>query len=141
MVEGLPMLMNENVVCDGCALGIMHKDEFPSNPDRKKRDVLDLVHTDVCRPMQTRSIGGAFYFLLFIDDCTRCTWVYFLTRKSDVFEYFKEFRTMVEKQTGKSIKILRSDQGGEYKSWDFNKYCKDHGIIQQFTVPHTPQQT
>ena len=47
---------------------------------------------------------------------------------------------MVEKQIGKSIKILRSDQGGEYKLGDFIKYCKDHGIVQQFTVPHTPQQ-
>jgi transposase InsO family protein len=46
---------------------------------------------------------------------------------------------MVEKQTGKSIKILRSDQGEEYKSRDFNKYCKDHGIVQQFMVPHTPR--
>ena len=64
----------------------MHRDEFPSNPDKKKRDLLDLVHTDVCGPMQTRSLGGAFYFLLFIDDCTRYTWVYFLRRKSDVFE-------------------------------------------------------
>ena len=85
MVEGLSMLKNENVACDGCALGKMHRDEFPSNPDRKKRDVLDLVHTDVCGPMQTRYLGGAFYFLLFIDDCMRYTWVYFLRQKSDVF--------------------------------------------------------
>jgi hypothetical protein len=97
MVEGLPMLKNENVSCEGCALGKMHRDEFPSNLDKKKRDVLDLVHTDVCGPMQTRSLGGAFYFLLFIDNCTRYTWVYFLRRKSDVFECFKEFRNMVEK--------------------------------------------
>jgi hypothetical protein len=81
MVEGLPMLKNEKVACDGCALGKMHRDEFPSNPDKKKRDVLDLVHTDVCGPMQTRSLGSAFYFLLFIDDCTRYTWVYFLRQK------------------------------------------------------------
>jgi len=47
---------------------------------------------------------------------------------------------MVEKQTGKCIKILRSDQGGEYKSKAFNTYCKSNGIQQQFTVPHTPQQ-
>jgi hypothetical protein len=56
MVELLPMLKNEKVACDGCALGKMHKDEFPPNPDKKKRDVLDLVHTDVCGPMQTRSL-------------------------------------------------------------------------------------
>jgi transposase InsO family protein len=129
MVEGLTILKNEKVACDGCALGKMHIDEFPSNPDNKKRDVLDLVHTDVCGPMQTRSLGGTFYFMLFIDDCMRYTWVYFLRQKSDVFKYFKEFRTMVEKKTGKSIKILHLDQGGEYKSGDFNKYCKDNGIV------------
>jgi hypothetical protein len=140
MVEGLPMLKNENVACDGCALGKMHRDEFSSNPDRKKRDVLYLVHTDVCGPTQTRYLGGAFYFMLFIDDFMRYTWVYFLRRKNDVFEYFKEFRTMVEKKTEKSIKILRLDQGGEYKLGDFIKYCKMHGIVQHFIVPHTPQQ-
>jgi hypothetical protein len=71
MVEGLPMLKNEKVACDGCALGKMHRDEVPSNPDKKKRDVLDLVHTDVCGPMQTRYLGGSFYLLLFIHDCMR----------------------------------------------------------------------
>jgi hypothetical protein len=86
MVEGLPMLKNENVSCERFTLGKMNIDEFPSNPNRKKRYVLDLVHTDVYRPIQTRSLGGAFYFLLFIDDCTRYTWVYFLRRKSDVFK-------------------------------------------------------
>ena len=50
MVDGLPMLKNENVTCEGCAIGKMHRDEFPSNPDRKERDVLDLVHfVDLCR--------------------------------------------------------------------------------------------
>ena len=51
---------------------------------------------------------------MFVDEILRFTWVYFIRKKSDVFEYFKEFKTMVEKQTGKYIKILRSDQGGEY---------------------------
>ena len=78
MVEGIAMLKNENVVCDGCALGKMHRDEFSPNPNKKNRDVLDLVHTDVCGPMQTRSLGGSFYFMLFIDDCMRYTWVYFI---------------------------------------------------------------
>ena len=86
------------------------------------------------------SIGGAKYFLIFVDDRSRYTWVYFIRRKSDVFEYFKEFKTVVEKHTGKCIKILRSDQGGEYTSRAFNSYCKNNGILQQFKVPHTPQQ-
>jgi hypothetical protein len=66
MVEGVSMLKNEKVACDGCALAKMHRDEFPSNPDKKKRDALDFVHNDVFGPMQTRSLRGAFYFLLFI---------------------------------------------------------------------------
>jgi len=89
--------------------------------------------------MQTRSIGRAWYFLIFVDDRSRYTWVYFIRKKSDVFEYFKEFKTMIEKQTSNYIKILRSDQGGEFKSREFNQYCKSNGILQQFTVPHTPQ--
>ena len=63
-----------------------------------------------------------------------------MRNKSDIVEYFKELKNMVEKQTGKSIKILRSDQGGEYTSRAFIRYCKNNGIQQQFTVPHTPQQ-
>jgi hypothetical protein len=84
MVEGLPMLKNDYVACEGCALGKMHRDEFPSNSDRRKRDVLELVHIDVCGPMQT-NLRRCLLFLLFIDDCTRYTWVYFLRKKSDVF--------------------------------------------------------
>jgi transposase InsO family protein len=73
-----------------------------------------------------------FCYLLMIAQDTR---VYFLRRKSDVLKYFKEFRTMVEKQIGKSIKILHSDQRGQYKLGDFIKYCKDHGIVQQIIDP------
>lgn len=78
--------------------------------------------------MQTRLLGSAYYFLLFINDCTRFTWVYFLKKKSNTFEYFKEFRSMVEKQTSKCIRILCSDQGGEYKKAYVLKYYKDNGI-------------
>ena len=108
--------------------------------EKKQREILELIHTDVCGPMQTISIGGLRYFLIFVDDKSRFTWVCFIRKKSDVFEYFKEFKTMVEKQTGKCIKILRSDQGGEYTSGAFDNYCKNNGVIQQFTVPSTPQQ-
>jgi len=88
------------------------------------------VDTDVCGPVQTRSLGGAYYFLICIDNFTKYTWVYFLRKKSDVSEYFKEFKNMVGKQIGKYIHILRSNQGGEYTSREFIKYCKAHGIVQ-----------
>lgn len=95
MVDGLPSLKNEHIDCEGCALGKMHRYEFPSGLNMRKEDILKLMHTDICGPMQTRSLGGAYYFFLFIDDCTRYTWVYFLRMKSYAFKYFKEFRNMV----------------------------------------------
>ena len=122
MVEGLPIIKGEHFECGDCALGKQHREEFPMHENRRKREILELVHIDVCGPMQTKSLGGAYYFLIFIDDSTRYSWVYFIRNKSDVFEYFKEFKSMVENQTRKNIKILRSDKGGEYTSGAFIKY-------------------
>jgi len=73
MVEDLPVLKSSHIYCDACALGKLHRDDFPMNPNRKKRDILKLVHIGLCRPMQTKSLGGAYYLLLFIDDYTRFT--------------------------------------------------------------------
>eukprot|EP00253_Pinus_taeda_P025231 PITA_25231 len=139
MVRDLPMLKQVHNDCDVCTLGKMHREEFRVRVEKKQRDILELVHADLCGPMQTKSLGGALYFLLFIDDCTKFSWIYFLSKKSHTFEYFKQFRNMFEKQTGKHIKNLCSDQGGEYWKDELIKYFKDHEILQQFTVPHTPQ--
>ena len=140
MVEGIPILKHYHIECEACALGKQHREEFPVHTEKKQREILELIHIDVYGPMQTISICGTRYFMIFVDDKSRFTWVCFIRKKSDVFEYFKEFKTMVEKQTGKCIKILRSDQGGEYTSGAFDNYCKNNGVIQQFTVPSTPQQ-
>ena len=74
------------------------------------------MHTDICGPMQVPSLGGSIYFLTFIDDFSRKTWVYFLKYKFETFSKFKEFKAFVEKQSGLSIKVLRLDRGGEYMS-------------------------
>ena len=123
MVEGLPVIKNYHIECVACALGKQHQNEFPNHEEKRQNELLELIHTDVCGPMQTRSLSGARYFLIFVDDRSRFTWAYFIRRKSDVFEYFKEFRIKVEKQIGKYIKILRLDQGGEYTSGAFRRYC------------------
>ena len=138
IVESPLVLKNEHIECEACALGKQHREEFPVHKEKKQREIIELIHTDVCGPMQTLSLGGTRYFIIFVDDNSRFTWIYFIRKKSDVFEYFKEFKIMVEKQTGKCIKILRSDQGGAYISGAFESYRKSNGIIQQYTVPSTP---
>ena len=78
--------------------------------------------------------------LTFIDDFSRKVWVYFLKHKSDVFSSFKYWKTMIENQTGKKIKWLRTDNGLEFCSNEFNNYCKEEGIARHRTVTYTPQQ-
>jgi hypothetical protein len=96
-------------------LGKFSKASFPSS-DSRSAGILDLVHTDVCGPMSQKSLSGCEYYLTFIDDYSRKTWIYFLKAKSMVFAQFQEFRALVENQLGKRIKVLRSDNGGEYSS-------------------------
>src|SRR5438270_4058852 len=90
--------------------------------------------------MHTTSIGGNRYFLTFIDDYSRKTWIYFLKQKSKVFSCFKNFKAFVEKQSGYKLKTIRSDQGGEYIDRSFQDYLKELGIRHQFPTRSTPQQ-
>jgi transposase InsO family protein len=99
-----------------------------------------LVHSDICGPMSVESISGSSYFVTFIDDYSRRTWIYFLKTKDEVFDQFQEFKALVENQTGKKIKVLRSDNGGEYTSNEFKDFCREAGIKKELTMPYNPQQ-
>ncbi|KAG7553078.1 Zinc finger CCHC-type superfamily [Arabidopsis thaliana x Arabidopsis arenosa] len=124
--------------CAHCLRGKQHMVSFKSSVPSRKPKVLDLVHSDVCGPMKTKSLGGASYFVTFIDDHSRKLWVFTMRTKDQVLGYFKQFVALVERQTGKKLKCIRSDNGGEY-SGPFDVYCKEHGIRHQFTPPKTPQ--
>jgi hypothetical protein len=140
MMRDLPYLKESNEACEGCLLGKQHRLTFPTGETWRTKDVLELIHTDVCGPMRTPSLNNNKYFILFIDDFSRMTWVYFIKEKSEVFGIFKKFKTLVEKQSGKHIKKLRSDRGKEYNSHEFDKFCEDEGIERQLTVAYSPQQ-
>ncbi|KAJ8761673.1 hypothetical protein K2173_004449 [Erythroxylum novogranatense] len=101
--------------------------------------VLDLIHSDVCGPMSIHARSGCLYFNTFIDDYSRYGYLYLMRYKSEAFEKFKQFRNEIENQLGKSIKILRSDRGGEYLDQQFLDYLRDNGILSQWTPPYTPQ--
>jgi hypothetical protein len=140
IVTGVPQFSLEHQdVCRGCVLGKFSKASFPSS-DSRSAGILDLVHTDVCGPMSRKSLSGCEYYLTFIDDYSRNTWIYFLKAKSMVFAWFQEFIALVENQTGKRIKVLRSDNGGEYSLRQFVEFCAQHGIRREMTVPYNPQQ-
>ena len=89
-----------------------------SSKGKTGKDILELVHTDACRPINAKARGGFKYFITFTDNYSRYRYIYLMHRKFETFEKFKEFRTEAEKQLGKSIKTLQLDQGGEYLSTD-----------------------
>jgi transposase InsO family protein len=80
------------------------------------------------------------YYVSFIDEFSRNTWIYFLRKKYEVFDKFKEFKALVENQTEKRIKVLRTDNGGEFDGKEFKELCKKCGIARKKTTPYTPQQ-
>ncbi|GMG39212.1 unnamed protein product [Aspergillus oryzae] len=101
-------------LCDGCALGKQTRVSYmPKSPNHAKK-LLEVVHSDVCGPMQTSTFGGKRYFVTFIDEYSHFCVVYLLRNKSEVADKFAEFVAFAETQTGKVVKTLRSDNGGEY---------------------------
>jgi hypothetical protein len=94
----------------------------------------------MCGPMPSSSISGYVYYVSFIDDYSRKTWIYFLKSKDEVFSKFKEFKALIENLSERNIKILRSDNGGEYTSKEFMNFCRDVGIKRELTTPYNPQQ-
>ena len=92
--------------------------------------------------MTVASLGGYHYYVTFLNDYSRKTWIYFLkTKESEqVLNKFKEFKAQVENLSGKRIKILRSDNGGEYTSTEFNDFCKEAGIKRELTASYNPHQ-
>ena len=126
-------------LCENCIYGKQKRVRFLRVGKEKKSEKLELVHTDVWGPAQVSSLGGSCYYVTFIDDATRKTWIYCIQNKSDVFDTFKKWKALVEIETGNKLKCLRSDNGGEYCSKEFDRYCSDHGIRREKTVLRTPQ--
>lgn len=125
--------------CETCCEGKQHRLPFPKEGKRAE-NVLDIIHCDVCGPMENKSLGGSRYFLTFQDDHSRYVFVYFLKTKDEVVECFRNFKNLVENQQERKIKILRSDNGGEFVNEQMESILKKNGIIHQRTNAYTPQQ-
>ncbi|CAL1383495.1 unnamed protein product [Linum trigynum] len=124
--------------CVHCLAGKTHRVAFHRFPPSRRSKVLDLIHTDVCF-MRDKTLGGASYYVTFIDDHSRKVWTYALKTKDQVLDVFKQFHAEVERETGLKLKCVRADNGGEYRG-PFESYCRLHGIKLQKSVLKTPQQ-
>lgn len=141
LVKGVDQKRVEKLsFCEGCLAGKMQRKPFPTLGEIRSSSKLQLVHSDICGPMQTESIGGASYFITFTDDYSRCCAVYYMKHKSEALEKFKEFEAATTNEAGRQIGVLRTDNGGEYLSVEFQDYLKQKGIKHQLTAPYSPQQ-
>ena len=142
MVDGLNQsdVSDEMEFCESCGLGKIHRSSFPTCGGKRAKAPLELVHSDVCGKVNSRSLSGAEYFLTFVDDQTRYIWIYILKQKSQVFKCFQNWKAMLEKSSGCKVIALCTDNGGEYTSTEFQSYLQKEGIRHQFTVPRTPEQ-
>ena len=141
LVKGLDYDVSKPVgFCESCVMGKTHRNSFPTSGRRRGEAPLQIVHSDVCGKMNTKSLSGGEYFLTLIDDYSHFTWVYIMKHKHEVFRQFKNWKAMVEKGSGYQLKVLRTDNGGEYTSNEFQDYLQQEGIRHELTVPKTPEQ-
>jgi transposase InsO family protein len=125
--------------CEHCVFGKQKRVSF-SSATHQTKGILDYIHSDLWGKSKFRSLGGCEYMITFIDDSSRKVWVYFLKHKNDAFSVFQKWKALVENQTGRKIKKLRTDNGLEFCSGEFDNFCANHGIARHLTVPGTPQQ-
>jgi len=122
--------------CEFCSMSKITK--RPHHAVVRNSEKLDLIHTDICEFDGHLTRDGFRYFITFIDDFSKFTYVYLLKNKSEAFEKLKIFLNEVENQFGKKIKRFRSDRGGEYDSNVLNEFIKKCGIIHEVTPPYSP---
>lgn len=125
--------------CDGCAKGKMSRKPFPSSQTKAKAPG-ELMHADLCGPMESPSVGNSRYFLLFKDDFSHYKFVFFLNQKSEVKTVFEELLKRLDTQLNRKIKVLRTDNGLEFVNKDMRTIMQRHGIKHETSAAYTPEQ-
>lgn len=126
--------------CEGCAKGMTHKLPFPTAGRNIATQVGELVHSDVGGPMRTKTRKGSLYYVTFKDDYSGYAVVEFLSAKSEVFSCLKRYNALVKNRTGRNIRVLRSDNGGEYEGREIQDWLSENGTVHQTSAPGTPEQ-
>jgi hypothetical protein len=126
--------------CESCLEMKSVRLKFNKHDRLRANGKLELIHSDICGPMRVASKGGALYVLTFMDDFSRKSDVFLLKRKSEVFETFLDYKAKVEKESGCCIKVIRTDNGGEFCNQKMDDYLRKAGIKHELTTAYTPQQ-
>jgi transposase InsO family protein len=137
--HGMPYIPILWKICPTCQLGKHACVPLPKASSTRASSILEVLHTDLCEPMQIASLGGYLYFMVIVDDYSKMVWVRFMANKSSAFQHFAEFITLIEAQIGKKVLVIRFDRGGEFTSTEFKNLCAQKGIQRQLTNADTPK--
>jgi len=129
-----------NLSCESCHLGKQSRNSSSISVSQRASSPFTLVHSDIWEPSCVKSNLGFQYFVTFIDDFSRCTWLFLMKNRSGLFSIFQYFFNEIKNQFGVSIRILCSDNAREYLSHSFNTFMKSHDILHQTSCAYTPQQ-
>lgn len=139
-VTGMPVLKYDNIACEECKIAKSRRVSHKPLVGIRSREPLELLHTDLCGPLPSPSREGHKYFLTITDDFSRKVTVFPLKSKVEVFETFRKFQVRAERFLNRKVISVRSDNGLEYCSSQFQKYLEDQGINHELTNVYTPQQ-
>ncbi|XP_073359638.1 uncharacterized protein [Aegilops tauschii subsp. strangulata] len=128
MVRGLPCLDHVEQFCDICVLTKQRRLPFPQQASFRAKEKLELMPGDLCGPMTPATPGGRRYFLLLVDDLSRYMWAMILGSKGEAADAIRRAEVGVEAESGRKLRVLRTDNGGEFTAAEFASYCADEGI-------------
>ncbi|GJQ92464.1 putative ribonuclease H-like domain-containing protein [Tanacetum coccineum] len=141
LVRGLPSkIFRNDHTCVACQKGKQHKASCKAKLERTITEPLHTLHMDLFGPTSVKSINHASYCLVITDDCTRFSWVFFLATKDETSGILQNFIRQIENQLNHRVKIIRSDNGTEFKNRDMLEFCGNKGIKQEYSNARTPQQ-
>lgn len=128
------------ITCECCLKGKSARKPFPAKTERSTSRPLEIIHTDLCGPMETVTPSGNRYIMTLIDDFSRYVVVFLLRKKSEAASKIKQYVRWVKNEFGRKPLVIRSDGGGEYMNRELQAFYESEGIKAQFTTPYSPQQ-
>ena len=135
----MPVKSSGSSVCRGCQQGKMVQKPFPSNHDKRRYHTFEMIHFDICGPMEEVSIGGSRYLLLVVDEASGCMKGFCMRAKSESEDLIKNYIIKIQTQFGKTVKFVRHDGAREFATNSLKMFYEEQGIEQQTTVPYAHQ--
>ena len=138
--QTLTWLSLTECVCESCQMGKHHRLTYPAHDSIPSSRAFDLIHCDVWGPSRVPSPSGHLYYIVFVDDYTRVSWVYLINDHRQVLDIFCQFILEIITQHSTTPKVIRTDNALELIQSALQQFCVDHGIIHQTTFPYTSSQ-